>query len=264
MAFSIAEYENTISKLHEANGRHRNLVTQARQTVQTVLDVAFFVPAPARNWITKTMDEVVAEDHNLFERILDTLASAWVPLALADRANRWTELGSVVTSMAGNLQPINRDIDIHWKGAAAEAYESVAAAHQLAASRIGDLTERTQQALSWMTNVGAAFYIGLLVIALKLVAGVAAALMGISSGVGVPAGLAIMLTIVATAAAEIVSMVALFIATYAWARVQMNNMLSEAYDQSAFPNGRWPVGAAHSYDDATVTDGDADWSLERP
>jgi hypothetical protein len=44
----------------------------------------------------------------------------------------------------------------------------------------------------------------------------------------------------------------------------MNNMRSEALDQSAFPNNRWPVGAAHSYDDATVTDGDADWSIERP
>ncbi len=263
MALNIAEYEGTIRRLREANDRHVQVVAQTRQTVHTVLSAAFFLPPPARAWISATMDEVVAEDHNIFKRIRDTLLSAWIPFEMSDRAVRWTELGSLVSTVAGNLQPVNRDIDVRWRGAAAEAYEAVAAAHQHAAIRMCDVAERTQLALSWMSNFGAALFIGLCVVSLKLVAGVAAAFIGVSSGIGLPAALGVMVTIVATVAAEIVSMIALFMATYMWGRVQMNNMVSEAFDHSAFPNGAWPVAAAHSYEDATVTDADAEWSLRR-
>ncbi len=263
MALNIAEYEATIRRLHEANDRHVRLVAQTRQTVHTMLNVAFFLPPPARTWISATMEDVVAADHNVFERIRDTLASAWVPFAMSDRAVRWTELGSLVSTVAGNLQPVNRDIDVRWRGAAAEAYEAVAAAHQQAATRMCDVAERTQMALSWMSNIGAALFIGLGVLMLKLVAGVAAAFIGVSSTIGIPAALGVMITIVATVAAEVASMIALFVATYMWGRVQMNNMVSEAFDHSAFPDGAWPVAAAHGYEDATVTDADAEWSMRR-
>jgi hypothetical protein len=37
----------------------------------------------------------------------------------------------------------------------------------------------------------------------------------------------------------------------------------EAVDATAFPANRWPNPAVGTYQDATVTDGDADWSLRR-
>jgi hypothetical protein len=34
-----------------------------------------------------------------------------------------------------------------------------------------------------------------------------------------------------------------------------------AVDRTSFPNGAWPAPDTETYADATVTDGDADWSL---
>jgi hypothetical protein len=36
----------------------------------------------------------------------------------------------------------------------------------------------------------------------------------------------------------------------------------DAVDPSAFPEGTWLKANTHQYSDATVTDGDADWSLK--
>jgi hypothetical protein len=43
----------------------------------------------------------------------------------------------------------------------------------------------------------------------------------------------------------------------------MIDMLGEARDASAFPNGQWPRSRTEWFSDATVTDGDADWSVVR-
>jgi hypothetical protein len=37
----------------------------------------------------------------------------------------------------------------------------------------------------------------------------------------------------------------------------------ELVDGSVFPGGRWLDATTGNYTDATVTDGDADWSFER-
>jgi hypothetical protein len=36
----------------------------------------------------------------------------------------------------------------------------------------------------------------------------------------------------------------------------------EAIDASTFPAGHWPNATPAQFSDATVTDGDADWSLQ--
>ena len=36
----------------------------------------------------------------------------------------------------------------------------------------------------------------------------------------------------------------------------------EAVDPNGFPNGIWPMSNTEQYRDATVKDGDADWSLK--
>ena len=45
---------------------------------------------------------------------------------------------------------------------------------------------------------------------------------------------------------------------------QLVTLHGEALDRSAFPGGRWPDAVAGRYADATVTDGDAGWSLRAP
>lgn len=42
---------------------------------------------------------------------------------------------------------------------------------------------------------------------------------------------------------------------------QLVTLHGEAADRTAFPRGAWPNPTTGRYDDATVTDGDTDWSL---
>jgi hypothetical protein len=41
----------------------------------------------------------------------------------------------------------------------------------------------------------------------------------------------------------------------------MVNLHGQAVDVTDFPGGHWPASNTSNYSDATVTDGDADWSL---
>jgi hypothetical protein len=44
---------------------------------------------------------------------------------------------------------------------------------------------------------------------------------------------------------------------------QLISLHGEAIDNSFFPGGHWPDPVTSAFSDATVTDGDADWSLAR-
>jgi hypothetical protein len=43
----------------------------------------------------------------------------------------------------------------------------------------------------------------------------------------------------------------------------MVTLHGETVDSKTFPDGHWPDPAPGQYSDATVTDGDADWSIPR-
>jgi hypothetical protein len=60
--------------------------------------------------------------------------------------------------------------------------------------------------------------------------------------------------VIATAIATLTA----FLGTQATSMISLHG---EAVDVSKFPDGRWPRSNTSTYGDATVTDGDADWSL---
>lgn len=56
-----------------------------------------------------------------------------------------------------------------------------------------------------------------------------------------------------------VSTLGAFLGAQATAMVMLHG---DAVDPASFPNGVWPTSNAGQYSDATVKDGDADWSLK--
>jgi hypothetical protein len=53
---------------------------------------------------------------------------------------------------------------------------------------------------------------------------------------------------------------AAFLAAQAGSMVVLHG---EAVDAASFPAGKWPSPNSSTFNDATVTDGDADWSLAK-
>ncbi|MGC4749923.1 hypothetical protein ACLQ28_30315 [Micromonospora sp. DT201] len=68
--------------------------------------------------------------------------------------------------------------------------------------------------------------------------------------------------IVVTVSQAIIAAVGALVAVLGAQASQMVVLHGEAIDVSAFPGGKWPNATPSQFSDATVKDGDADWSLQ--
>ncbi|MFI2558836.1 hypothetical protein [Nocardia farcinica] len=107
-----------------------------------------------------------------------------------------------------------------------------------------------------------AFYASLLGIVISVIVEAVAETVAAGTGVGaIPAGIAGLLTAAKFAAlvtAAITGIVTLVNSTI----VQVQALKVELENPQGFPGARWPETGAQNYTDATVTDGDADWSVK--
>jgi hypothetical protein len=161
------------------------------------------------------------------------------------------------------MQPAALTVDYHWQGRAAEAYKTVIPAHNAASARIGVMADKAQTALGWSVSAALAFYAGLLLLVIRLIAAFVGVLAILGTVVFSWAGLALALKEAGVKAAEIGALVVLLATAIGTQVIQLGNLHSEAADASAFPGGHWPGSLTDRYSDATVTDGDAEWSIER-
>lgn len=110
---------------------------------------------------------------------------------------------------------------------------------------------------------GLAFYTVLAGVLVKLILATATAVAAFGSAVFSPAGTALLLEEAGVNTAVITTAVAAlggFLAAQATAMITLHG---DAIDPSAFPGGTWPKANSGQYDNASVKDGDADWSLQR-
>jgi len=192
-----------------------------------------------------------------------TLLDAPVVLRFWHNADGWTAVRTAVTAVAGELGDGNprRTINDHWAGFAADNYHRIVPMHQAAAAELGIVADKVQQALTWTAQSAYAFYTVVLAQTLVIVAALIAALAELASVAG---ALAALMTLAAAAVAGLAVVTEALVAAgtaYAWAKVFVYNIRSELNNIAAFPGHTWPASGSAGYRDATVTDGDAEWSL---
>jgi hypothetical protein len=152
--------------------------------------------------------------------------------------------------------------DTDWSGKARDAYLSAAGAQSAAAARIASIAGGTSVNLATCAGAGLIFYIVLSGVLVKLIAATVAAIAAFGSAVFSWAGAAIILEEAGVNTAIIVTALttlAGFLGTQAAAMITMHG---DAVDPTSFPEGVWPKANSGQYSDATVKDGDADWSLK--
>jgi hypothetical protein len=149
--------------------------------------------------------------------------------------------------------------DSDWSGRARDAYLVAAGAQSAAAGRIGSIAGSTSLNLLACAGAGLAFYIVLAGVLAKLIAATIAAF---GSAVFSWAGAAIVLEEAGVDTAVIVTAVSTLAAFLGAQATAMITMHGDAVDPTSFPGGVWPKSNTSRYSDATVTDNDADWSLE--
>lgn len=254
-------YEAILVALRTANQRLADeIIPRASHLAAAVLTAPVGVlSAPVVATVLRQALSYLA-DINLKVSMFMAEASLAPRLRLA--AVEWTHIRAEVTAVAGALSPASRQAQLHWRGAAADAYQAIVPAHAGAASRLGIVADAIQYGLGWSASAVATLYARLLATVLAGLAAISAALAAAIASKSVAA----VVFVFTAAAALLIALGDLFVDAVrsgGQAATFMTDALSEMRDNSVFPEGRWPAPQNGTFSDATVLDGDADWSLRR-
>ena len=263
MDFSKAQFEALVTEIkagmEEFSGKLDQMVPVASAATNQwyiTQDVA-----DAVMWIARKTVEV---GRDLLDLFIDMLQGAVAPVFMFYDAWQWMDVRGSANGVAANLSEQNLAVDdSDWSGAARDAYVKAVTAQAAAATRVGSIASSTSVNLLACAAAGAAFYATLAVVLAKLIAAAIAALVALGSAVFSWAGAALILEEAGVNTAIIATAVATLTAFLTAQTTTLVMLHGDAVDPTSFPGGAWPKSNADQYHDATVTDGDADWSLAK-
>jgi hypothetical protein len=215
----------------------------------------------ARDALAWCVEQLVDIGTAMLDVFAEVLRGAGAPLRFLDTAARWDEVRGGATGVVGALNPALLPATGAWYGDAAAAYLRASKPQIDAAARLGVVADKVSTALLQVALGGVAFYISVELILGQLLAALGAALVAFASGVLAPVGIGLCVEEAAVTPGLLATAVTSLVTSLG---VQVSHFVAlhgEALDRSAFPAGRWPDATTGRFADATVTDGDADWSL---
>jgi len=259
--FSKAQFESLLAEISAGIDDLSSRLEQIEPAAVAAAD-RWYVPDTVADAIIWLGRETVAVGRKILNFLKDLLKGATAPIFMFMDAWAWMDVRGSASNIASSLSEQHLVVDnSDWSGKARDAYVSSAASQREAASRISTIASNTSDCLLYCALAGTAFYTSLALVLAKLVAAAIAAVAAFGSAVFSWAGAAILLeeagintAIITTAVGALTG----FLGAQAYAMVKLHG---EAVDNSTFPGGRWPSADSSTYSDATVKDGDADWSL---
>lgn len=201
----------------------------------------------------------------IFNFLLDLLKGATAPIFMFLDAWDWMDVHGSASGVGSAISSQHLVVDnSDWSGKARDAYVNSVDSHSGAASHISAIASSTSNHLLLCAGAGALFYSTLAAVVAKLIAATITAIAALGSAVFSPVGAALILEEAGVNTAIVwtaISTLSTFLASQASAMVSLHG---EAVDNSSFPAGKWPSPNSSTFNDATVKDGDADWSLAPP
>jgi hypothetical protein len=261
MPFNEERYRQAIEALTTGTTKLANKLNQVVPTANSALS-QWWIPDWMRDAIVWLARKIVSIGSTVLEKIKELLKGAVAPVYMFKYAWEWQDIRGKATDVAGNLRPERLAVGRHWTGAAASAYDRAIKPQSEAADRIGTIAGSTATALNVCAAAALAFYVALGVILVKLIAATVAAIIAFGSAVFSWAGAAIIVEEAAVNSALIITLVGALTAALGAQASQMSTLHGEAVAGGVFAGGKWPQSTSGQFSDATVRDGDADWSLQ--
>ncbi|OWV09583.1 hypothetical protein B5D80_09345 [Micromonospora wenchangensis] len=261
MDFSKAQFEALIADIRSGlDDFDRRLDEIMPATIAAA--ARWYVPEEVSQALLWLGRESVKVGKYLIELFLDILKGATAPIFMFMDAWEWMNVRGSATGVASALSAQHLVVDdSDWSGKARDAYVASVESHSTAASRIGTIASSTSVHLLACAAAGAAFYATLAVVLTKLIAASTIAIGFLGTAVFSWAGAALLLEEAGFSTAVIATAIGTLTTFLTAQAATMVNLHGEAVDATAFPGGKWPSPNTSTYSDATVTDGDADWSL---
>jgi uncharacterized protein YukE len=258
--FSTAQYEATITKLSSGLGDLSAKLQEVGPTAQAAAN-RWYIPRSVADDVIWLGNKILELGSWVLDKIQELLKGAIAPVVMFSNAWDWQDIRGSATGVAGQLKPEALSLGRTWHGPAADAYARQVKPQSDAAARIGTIADKTATTLTVCAVAGLTFYVALGVVLVKFIAATITALVALGTAVFSWAGAALIAEEAAVNTGLIIAAVSALVAVLGAQAAQMVVLHGEAVDSGTFPGGTWPDATPGQFSDATVTDGDADWSL---
>ncbi|PXX66625.1 hypothetical protein DFR70_103374 [Nocardia tenerifensis] len=199
---------------------------------------------------------------DLWDKFTESLKGLAAPGFFISTSFDWADFAAKANKMAAELEDTAVKVDSYWQGSAASAYGTAIAPQRTAMARVGSVANSARSAMITVGTAGIAFYASLLGIGISIVIEATVEVLGAGTGIGaIPAGIAGLIT-AAKFAALVTAAITGFVSILNSELTQAQALQVELDNPQGFPSGHWPTTGAAGFSDATVMDGDADWSVK--
>ena len=262
MGFSEAQFNETINKLNSGMDDLSKKIDAVPAAANAAVD-HWYIPgiiADAIKWCAEKICELAKWIWNKIKEVLRGVAA---PVYFFKYAFDWQDIRGIANNVTGQLKPEAMPGANSWTGSAATAYKGVIKPQGDAANKIATIADRTATALQVCALAGLTFYLAIAVILVKFIAAMIATIAALGSVVFSWAGVALVVEEAGVNSGLIWAAIGALTAALGTQAQQLVGLHGEAIDNSTFPGGHWPDPTTRSYNDGSVKDGDADWSLNK-
>jgi hypothetical protein len=263
MAFNAAQYEATINKITSGLGVAETRLGQLEPAAIAAINSHPNIPAAIANFVMGAIRKLIAVGRKLLSTIKECLKGAIAPVFMAQDAFGWVDVRGMASTVQGRLKPASLTAELHWKGNAADAYGRQKMPQGDAAGKIAALCESLAFALGAIAAAGLAFYALVAIVVVKWLISLAGVIAAMGTLVLAPGGIAYAIGETTVDMGLVIGAITTLVGALGLEVQQMLTLKAQLGDNTFFPGGRWPDPVASSFSDATVTDGDADWSFKR-
>lgn len=223
----------------------------------------WYVPKPIAEAVLRLGSEILRIGIWIRDKIKELLEGVAAPVFFYDDARHWQRIRGLVTAVVGDLRPETLTVSYSWHGEAADAYARQINPQTDAAARVATTMDKLATSLNQSAAAGLAFYLALGLILIKCIMATSAAIASMVTVVFSWIGVAIVIEELAVNVTLIFGILGGLTVFLTNQLGQINTLQGELVDMSTFPHGQWPNATTARFTDAAVSDGDADWSLDK-
>ncbi|MCO1578602.1 hypothetical protein M8C13_22875 [Crossiella sp. SN42] len=262
MAFSPAQFNAVKAKVDKGIDDLEVQLAGLRMAIRTQPQVAM-MPEFLRDAIEWCAEQIYSAGYHFCVLVKDIAVGVAAPLYFFAYSLEWQDVRGRATNVVGQLKPEAMPAANSWIGQAATAYKANIKPQGDAANKIATIADKTSTALMLSAGAGLAFYVGISLLLAKVIAAVVVAIAAFGSAVFSWAGLALILGEISFTTTTLMTMLGALVTFLGGQAQNLVSLKGEAVDNSFFPGGKWPDPSTGTYNDGSVKDGDADWSLNR-
>lgn len=260
MAFNEAQFQATIDKINSGLRDLSTKIGEVMPAAQAGVD-HWYIPGPVKDAVLWLANKAVDLAKSIWDKIVEILKGVAAPVLFFKYAFDWEDVRGLASGVGSELKPEVLTASQRWKGDAATAYGKIIKPQGDAAARIATVSDKVALALGICAAAGLMFYVAIGVILVKFIIAMVGVVVALGSVAFSWAGVALAVEEAGVNTGMIIAAVTTLGAALGTQAQQLIALHGETVDNATFPGGKWPDPLTGSYNNASVKDGHAHWSL---